>query len=567
MKSFLEENKFSLTFITLAILILDLFFYWNTLEDSQITFRYSLRLYEGYGYGMWNRTGNPVEGFTTTMWMLYLSLFGSSLDTMTHAAKITSISLHAATAWFFLFLSHKHKNGDLIINMFPGNEGAAAEAFKMTSLGLAMLLPLSWYATTGMETVLFMTMVVLSLFLPLVVRNTVLIVVANVVLLLTRPDGFLFAFAISLFYFLCTKDKKFIATLLATCVALAALTTFRYFYFGYVLPNTYYAKSSNPIPHLHYVNGIKYIASFAASNFLIFVPIVIFIFRLGIRPTAHQLIKHRGFIAMMAGVVAYLLLIAKAGGDNYSAFPMWRHGLQVFPLILFACFYALNSLNLRSKAIQYVTLAYLFLAPVLFTVPSTQAAFLREQIKKSVDNRYALTNYAHGTEFFVWMRNVFGKDAVIATPLAGALPLHVDAVHIDTLGLNDEYIAHHGTFDSKGPVDSKTDMAYVVSLEPDVIEGYMQASKILNGNFHSEIKRRLKMNLELINDPKFQSDYVIIKNAPYQYFDRILFVKKAYLQQISKSGIKTIALDQLIVAAGEFEKPAPVSAPTKATGN
>ncbi len=62
--------------------------YSFTLEDAQITYRYALRYSEGYPWGTWNRSEEPVEGFTTVLWMFILSLFGPDLQAIIHSSKI-----------------------------------------------------------------------------------------------------------------------------------------------------------------------------------------------------------------------------------------------------------------------------------------------------------------------------------------------------------------------------------------------------------------------------------------------------------------------------------------------
>jgi hypothetical protein len=44
-----------------------------TLDDAYITFRYARHLAEGYGLGAWNRTGEPVEGYSSLLWTLLLA--------------------------------------------------------------------------------------------------------------------------------------------------------------------------------------------------------------------------------------------------------------------------------------------------------------------------------------------------------------------------------------------------------------------------------------------------------------------------------------------------------------
>lgn len=106
----------------------------------------------------------------------------------------------------------------------------------------------------------------------------------------------------------------------------------------------------------------------------------------------------------------------------------------------------------------------------------------------------------------------------------------MDAVHIDALGLNTPYIASHGTFDPDGPQDSKTDMRWVIEQRPDIVEGYVSGLALLRGAGRNDIigARRRKMILEMVSSPRFQHEYVFVRNAPYDRMDRAVFLRRDF---------------------------------------
>src|SRR5580765_5869670 len=60
----------AMTIATTLVVIL-----WRvTLDDAYITFRYARHLAEGYGFGAWNHTGEHVEGYSSPLWMVLLSV-------------------------------------------------------------------------------------------------------------------------------------------------------------------------------------------------------------------------------------------------------------------------------------------------------------------------------------------------------------------------------------------------------------------------------------------------------------------------------------------------------------
>ena len=122
------------------------------------------------------------------------------------------------------------------------------------------------------------------------------------------------------------------------------------------------------------------------------------------------------------------------------------------------------------------------------------------------------------------------STTTISSSYGGALPFLVDAVHIDALGLNTRYIARHGTYDPDGPQDSKTDMRWVIEQRPDIIEGYLSGLALLRGAGPDEIigARRRKMILEMVSSPRFQREYVFVRNAPYDRMDRAAFLRRDF---------------------------------------
>lgn len=544
------RNKYiSLLALIIVTLSLDLLFFSSTLEDAQITFRYSLRLSEGFGFGMWNRTGAPVEGFTTFFWMIYLSLFGPNLECIVYAAKITSILSQLSIIILFYTVAHRlHNNQKLANNIFT-SKTSASSAFLFSGITLTAYLPLSWYTSTGMETVPFIALISYALFLPILTNNIIAISSITILLVLMRPDGLMFALASPIYYFAVSKNKNYCIVFSLALLTFVALTLFRYNYFGYLMPNTYYAKSENAIGFLHLKAGLSYFASFIRSYFFVFISLFLcLVFIIRNRKTKEMSF----FILALCGIGIYFLILAKSGADNYSAFPMWRHALNLFPLIVFCSFFSVSTLSKRfGTPASVLMLLLIVFTPIFYSTPITEMRFLRSQISGGLKLFPNITNDYNNNKLLLWLKDISTEDTIIATSLAGALPLTVDAHHIDILGLNNEYIAHFGTFSPNGPIDSKTDMNYVLDQRPDIIEGYMNAKLILeNNDLTAAIAARKKMNIELLSNPIFQNEYLIISNAPYDSFNRILFISSEHYSRIGqKFSVETIPVTNLVNAA------------------
>jgi hypothetical protein len=123
----------------------------------------------------------------------------------------------------------------------------------------------------------------------------------------------------------------------------------------------------------------------------------------------------------------------------------------------------------------------------------------------------------------------------------------VDATFIDMLALNDAYIAHHGTTDPQGPVDSKSDGAYVLRRSPDMIEGYMRASAVTGRDLKTIFRGRPKMIREIVTNQRFQTDYCFATAAPYDAMDRALFLRVDFAAAHGLTGARCVPIRDTVL--------------------
>jgi arabinofuranosyltransferase len=521
------RKSYSMLLLALAFSLLVSSIYWeHVLEDAMISFRYALRLAEHYPLGFWNREGPPVEGCTSTLWVVLLSLAGSNVDHIIDFAKACGLLCYFAIPTALLWLS------TVEINPNEMDPTKFREACWFSALGSLVYIPLAWYATTGMETALFTLLVTLLVFVPLRVTNVAVLTCLNVLIITTRPDGVLFAAGSAAYFcFFDEVNRRRRVAILALCLAaFAAVVAARYAYFGELMPNTYYAKAGGSgFSHVGY--GLKYAGTWAASHWYLLIPMLL----LG-RQLLRKNERARFPTALGIALLGYCAIIIKVGGDNPTAFPLWRHAVQVIPLIFFLTFYALAALR-TGLPIKLLVLLCIAVMPLFALLPAWQSAFLRDQASSGIHRATFFANQPFNP-FFLWLKSISGEHTLIATGLAGELPLVVDTPSIDVLGLNDSYIAHHGTFDPKGPVDSKSDMNYVISRRPDIIEGKIPASLILDGHDYAElIANRTQMVETMLSNPYFKENYLFVTDAPYQYFDRAIFIHKDFYEKSLQNGI------------------------------
>ena len=73
-------------------------------------------------------------------------------------------------------------------------------------------------------------------------------------------------------------------------------------------------------------------------------------------------------------------------------------------------------------------------------------------------------------------------------------------------------------------------MRWVIEQRPDIVEGYLSGLTLLRGAGPDEIigARRRKMILEMVTSPRFQREYVFVRNAPYNRLDRAVFLRRDF---------------------------------------
>ena len=487
----------------------------NSLEDAYITFRYARHLAAGFGYGAWNLDGTRVDGSTTFLWTWWMAggfrigvppLVWSSLSSYAFLLTFLAVLLFAAARSFTT----------------PDDPFDQVTRRRAAFL-LAAYAPLHWYATSGMEAVAFMALGGLVLLFALSRKRwaSVGFAACAVLLVLTRPEGILLLVAALVAPGRAGRLSSLLPGILVAVAAAIALALYRRYTFGDWVPNTYYAKASGFSPH-RILLGLQYVWYFVQISQLWIAVVLAAVLA---RPVGDTLAERRVLLVISLFLGLYASYVVYAGGDEFSAFPFWRHFVHVFVFIVLAVALAIGMIVPWRPGGTIVTVVLAVVPNALvFTLgpPADGGQGLRDRIRATA------TSQAKQQEYFDWAGGLATCATVIATSLAGRFPYAVDATFIDMLSLNDTYIAHHGTVDPQGPIDSKTDGAFVIRRKPDIIEAYVRATTIASGDAKSIYRGRAKMVREIIDDPAFQSSYCFAVTAPSHAMDRALFIRRDY---------------------------------------
>jgi hypothetical protein len=415
-------------------------------DDAYIAYRYAQNLARGAGLVF--NPGERVEGYSNLLYVLLLAPATRVADAdAIYPVSVAFNLLFAAAAWtLFSRLAARR--------LEPAQASAASLLFG--------LCPVLWlWTAAGMETplVLLLQIALWSL----VDRRTPghsgrPWALAGVVVLsvLARADGFVVpAFAVLYLLYAGRKRDALVAGT-ALGVSVGALFGWRFAYYGYPLPNTYYAKVSGPVgerllqgtlqllgitlhagllPHL----GALLLAGFAAAG-----------------RSATDGPRLRFEVPLGLGCLAYWVYV---GGDVFAE----RMLIVLFPI-----------------GILLLLDGSLFPVPERSAMVVTAAAALFQLLPLAIDSRFGYTLERYDRWITAGRYLAQGRFAgrLLAVDAAGKIPFYSGLPTVDMLGLNDVHIAHlPARFFEAG--HNKFDAEYVLSRRPDLIADWIDPRRDL----------------------------------------------------------------------------------------
>lgn len=246
-----EEKKefgFLSGFLSALFFIVCLGFVWSNayMDDAFIGFRCIENFISGKGFFF--NPGEPVEAVTNIGWLLFLTPFSFFLKTHL-AGKLFGGLFLVFSAYL---VAKAAKNYDR-----ANNEGINDPHMRHILPILVFTSPtLLYYSHSGMETSFLCFMLLLPIFIAKTKYSFFLAALVYAASYAVRPECLL-AFPV---YIVCSflissneqkEDKmllkQFFGAALLWFSLIATLTFFRYAYFGDLLPNTFYAKATDPV--------------------------------------------------------------------------------------------------------------------------------------------------------------------------------------------------------------------------------------------------------------------------------------------------------------------------------
>jgi hypothetical protein len=433
----------------LVLLVAGLGLQFNITDDAYISLRYARNFAEGRGLVF--NAGERVEGYTCFLWVLllgWLKRMGAAPD-LVSASRLAGV----VSAIGALFVLHRMRR----------SSAAAPRAGGFNSIVLAgAYFPLVYWSFSGMETGLYLLVWLLgAAFFCAYLRGEggagaagwsgVFLVLA----MMTRPETYLLVpVHVALIW---ARERRpaprslfaFGAPILFVFLPYFA---WRWSYYGYPFPNTYYAKVGVPSAGL-LVYGAKYLGlGLVAHGFFLVI-------------VAARLWRQRFRLDLVSGYYLLLLLtqfavIIYTGADHFSA---WRYFVYVWPWLL------LLGADDLERAVREVGRAGASRGAVAAFLVLVQAGavfwFDGRGPKVTLESGPNLA--AKWADLGRWLQQNTKEGDAVATPVIGAIGYYCERPIVDMCGLADEVIGHTLRHPGRGPKDhERFNSEYLMSRRP-----------------------------------------------------------------------------------------------------
>lgn len=427
-------------------------------DDAYISLVYAQNWTDGHGLVF--NVGERVEGYTNFLWTLLLAV--------PHALAGDAVGWAQSLGFVAILMS-------MLCCVAIAEKLAPQRSLLwgyLTPVLLAANGALGFWALCGMETAFFTLLLTGATYVYLRElegeEGGYATACAFALVALTRPEGLAF-------YALTALHRALVAALrsrfvfsdqirysLPFVLIVGSHFVFRYMYYGALLPNTFYAKTSWQAAYVE--QGLSYAYQFMVGyglwGILFLAPLALVYWQ-----------RQRLWFSYVALLVLFnVLYVVIVGGDGWLEH---RFFMPVLPLMYIALQELVYELVRRApkrwprplaSALAFVVVAALAYHSYAHAIPSlkrSQALFLEHnaRVEKVASYINALSPR---------------KDFTVATGTIGIVKYRTHARVVDMLGLTDAHIARHpvpivGVESAAGEVLRKYDIAYVLDQRPDLI--------------------------------------------------------------------------------------------------
>ncbi len=428
--------------------------YFALFDDAAISARYAKNWAQGCGL-LWNCGGEKVEGYTNFLWTMVMGVIHwlpSSDKYYLLAIQLFSALIMALTMISFYGLLRWH--------------GQRVSVSLWATLSFCCSYEWIYWTMMGMETgfLSFFPIPAILLFFKdspsarFIYYGAACLGIASLI----RPEIVLilaFIWGYGLWNPKIVSKKTLILYTTIPIVMFLCFRLWAYFYYGDILPNTYYLKLHTPLIY-RLKRGLDYTLEHTLSVY--YFPLIIGVFGCLIMRKLRLLY----WLAPFGIMLAYQIW---AGGDA------WARNRFIIPVLPFV--YILNGIviskgiesfyqnKLSSKAVY--TKTALFISLFLIQMLSVNFSYVGELTYQSP--LYTKENRANlGRALLI--EEIAEPNVKVAVRWAGLIPYYTDCVAIDLLGKSDAYIAKLEVHKNPIPGHSKWDFQHsVMKLKPDIV--------------------------------------------------------------------------------------------------
>jgi tetratricopeptide (TPR) repeat protein len=371
-----RDYRIGLAFVCAIFVLHAGYFGTYIFDDGAITLSYARNFAEGHGLVL-TPGGERVEGYSNWLWVMILAAcykLGMGPLGPVFILKFPALLCGAATLILLFFLPRvaydEHDNDPL---------------WLLAPLATTISTPFVLWAITGLENALYSFLILLSAYLYLAElrdnRRKPWSALALAGVALTRPEGIIYFGVMLIHRVICAVLRKHaltrrdLAWAAIVVVPFGAFMLWRYSYFGYWVPNTFYAKASER--HLSdlwryllnpYDSGLAYLLDFLwQQSMVFFLPLM----ALAVLPRKDW-VANLLFCGLLGATSLYVVYV---GGDWWWEF---RFISPLVPIIALLIVRGLQRVRvmLRREPIAFALL--LGAALLLLLRPNVQASALRQ---------------------------------------------------------------------------------------------------------------------------------------------------------------------------------------------
>jgi len=452
--------RMCLLIISMAFVAHVLYFNCFVSDDAYISFRYAKNLINGHGL-VWNVGEKPVEGYTNFLWVIVISIFMK----MSFEPALVSKVLGTFFGLVTIFLAY----------VFPAFILQRKNLFNLIAPAiLACCGPFAAWSTGGLETHMFTAFILAGALAYLYeLRHEEIIPLSSAFLFslasLTRPEGLLLFGLTCLHRFshlLVSKKNPFCRKTfiwLGTFLAIYGLYFYwRFNYYGFLFPNTFYAKTGGGIDQ--FWTGWTYLRLFFTHTrwpFAISLSLLILL-----KPLRSPVIY------LLLLTVSFSAYIVAVGGDF---FPLFRFFVPLVPFMAILTQEGLINLCqwlLRLSYPRWIRLFAITFCLFVFVLTLTQG-FTYSFNKRSLLLRGRKKSTVRGITQGKWLRQHASPNDSLAALAIGAISYYSELKSIDRLGITDVHIAHVNMrlIGNTMPGHDKRDLSYIISRKPTYFFG------------------------------------------------------------------------------------------------